>query len=107
MILLVLLLYVAFLCVSLSPSTSLLYSPPISLMGGGAATSLPVCYISLSRWGCFSSITHMFLLVPLHPCMLNAQFVLLTPSLFGQHLKSHTAPTFIPTRRILGASLPF
>lgn len=35
MILLVLLLYVAFLCVSLSPSTSLLYSPPISLRGGG------------------------------------------------------------------------
>lgn len=34
MILLVLLLYVAFLCVSLSPSISLLYSPPISLMGG-------------------------------------------------------------------------
>lgn len=41
MFLLVLLLYVAFLRVSLSPSTSLLYSPPISLMVGGGGSIHP------------------------------------------------------------------
>uniref|UniRef100_A0A8D1K690 Uncharacterized protein n=1 Tax=Sus scrofa TaxID=9823 RepID=A0A8D1K690_PIG len=30
-----------------------------------------------------------------------------TEQSFGQHLKSHRAPTFIPTLRVLGASLPF
>lgn len=97
-----------FLVCSIAPPPCHALSP-ISLR----AQHLSLHYVSLNRWtalmgGCsVSSITHRcsfsYHSVPAclapHSCSL--------PPPVGQHLKSHRAPIFIPTLRVLGASLPF